>query len=480
MRTTTALRAAFWWCPAIAAPVWGRAATFAPKLGDPLALPPVLQADLERDPAGRDYLAGRKPVLLLAFVPTVSPECVYARMMSQAFDLFFRQGLAFADGGPPIPSRPAILLVSGDDDSVVQSFVRRRGFDLHIVGDPQRECFTAAGLPVPDDPNGDAVVVLLDAQRMVRYVSTDYRGQGEKLKVLEKSLKALLDPSDAASAPPPSPGREGTKPLLREGDPAPDFGWDGAVARSISAKTLSGLRGKVVVVSFYPAPFSGLTAADVAASAAAKASRQPVFEPTPANNFELPGSVTLRLSPIQTRTLTTDEVIPPIRYALADPPAIITGTPIYGGPVTTAQPLFAPPRDVELDRRRAFTACSGQATSFDNLPNSLTSLTLESSSLQGPRPVENSKDVVVLLICTSTPALVARWTTEMGVKNNVMINDPGFRIADLYDSHNPAGYNERTVFIVDRAGMVRYVNHAYQVDDAGYAELLKKIAAIDR
>lgn len=178
----------------------------------------------------------------------------YGGMLRLAFQQYFRFGNALPPGahGPGIrtvfvtgavePSAP--LSADSDCAPVVEAQA--------LAGIAQ-----ATGRPLPLADDADATVLLLDGNDVVRWRDDGYRAQGEHLKPLEAAVKALLGTPDPIA---PDPG---TPPPV-VGDQAPDFAIDTPAPRGLprppsraTAPRLSDLRGKVVVLAFYPAAYSG-------------------------------------------------------------------------------------------------------------------------------------------------------------------------------------------------------------------------------
>jgi len=183
----------------------------------------------------------------------------YDGMLRLAFNAYFRSRLAFAEGPSP---ELRVIHVDGNDDASSR-------FDpvmyLGTACRPARGAEAlaaiaeATGAPMPRADNADATVLLLDKDDVVRWRDDGYRAQGEHLKPLEAAVKSLLGRPDAVAS-------ASTESAPRIGEVAPDFpiallpeamshrrrgDADPADAR------LSALRGKVVLITFYPAAFSG-------------------------------------------------------------------------------------------------------------------------------------------------------------------------------------------------------------------------------
>jgi peroxiredoxin len=199
-----------------------------------------------RDPAP-DWKDAPKLVVLMPAHST------YGGMLRLAFQQYFR----FAQALPPIAREPGVrtVFVTGAVEEPATLFTDS---DCAPVIDAQALAGIASAtgrtLPLADD--ADATVLLLDAHDVVRWRDDGYRAQGEHLKPLEAAVKGLLGAPDPIAADPGTP-----PPVV--GDQAPDFAIGmpaprGQAARpSATGPRLSDLRGKVVVLAFYPAAYSG-------------------------------------------------------------------------------------------------------------------------------------------------------------------------------------------------------------------------------
>ncbi|MGL4230608.1 MAG: redoxin domain-containing protein [Casimicrobium sp.] len=242
-------------------------------------------------PIDLDAICDQSPVKnkvslkLVAFMPDDSD---YEGMMALAFDRYFVQRGAFSSSAMPSRRVEKILIKSPSLRAPSRTLNGKTGIDVTgKTADTRLRQGSASGLgagqtqvlalepmftkkDVPSDcilrhhtsvslhdaiakplsmafPKANetsATVFLLDENNVIRWRDDDYRAQGEHLKPLERTVKALLGVPDAIAAVSPQ-----LKPLT-VGDIAPNF--------KISEKTyLTDLRGKTVLVTFYPAAFSG-------------------------------------------------------------------------------------------------------------------------------------------------------------------------------------------------------------------------------
>lgn len=186
----------------------------------------------------------------------------YGSMLRLAFGAYFRRGHALPQSisHEQFPRTVFVTGAQADEDD---------GFPM-LMGDhcaPARSSEAlariaqATGVQMPRADRADATVLLIDKDGVVRWRDDAFRAQGEHLKPLEAAVKSLLGVSDTL-APAPAEAPPGV------GDAAPDFVIDmpqtppwarrGGGSRAPAEDTrLSALRGKVVVLSFYPAAFSG-------------------------------------------------------------------------------------------------------------------------------------------------------------------------------------------------------------------------------
>lgn len=177
---------------------------------------------------------------IIAFVPSLTYDCDYASMLTQSFYYYFDQRLAF-DGLKKSPVT-RIFLVVADTQNEARSYQNILG-GMEVVYDETGAIFSQFGVKYPFIKNADSTVVLLDSDEKIVHIDRGYRAQGEHLKPLENRLRDLNGialKANVASVPKP----------LKVGDKAPDFLVQ-------DTQKLSDMRNQVVLVSFYPAAFSG-------------------------------------------------------------------------------------------------------------------------------------------------------------------------------------------------------------------------------
>lgn len=178
---------------------------------------------------------------IIVFMPSLTKDCEYASMLTQSFYYYFDQKQAF-EKLPKSPTTKIFFIVNDKVDAArsTQNILGK----MNVIYDEKGAYFKNFEIAHPISKNADSTVVLLDSKDKIVLIDKNYRAQGEHLKPLEYKLKELNGINLKISA----------KPQLKElkiGDIAPDF--------QINAnQKLSDLRGNVVLISFYPAAFSGV------------------------------------------------------------------------------------------------------------------------------------------------------------------------------------------------------------------------------
>lgn len=178
---------------------------------------------------------------IVIFIPSLTEECDYASMLTQSFYYYFDQKFAFEN---PLKSpNIQIILVVNDKQNEANSVQNIIG-KMDVVYDETAKIFNEFGIVKPTDKNVASTVVLLDSANKIALVDKNYRSQGEHLKPLENKLKQLNGIYQ-------KPTKPANQKELKVGDKAPDF-------QIKSNQKLSDLNGEVVLLSFYPAAFSGI------------------------------------------------------------------------------------------------------------------------------------------------------------------------------------------------------------------------------
>jgi len=334
---------------------------------------------------------------IIAFIPSLTYHCEYASMLTQSFYYYFDRGMAF-ELSKKKPTVNISFIVSDDMNAAksTQNILGR----MNVVYDAKDDIFSYYGLQRPESKNNDSTVVLLDSDEKIVHIDGNYRAQGERLKPLENKLKELngiaVKAADSARS---------AKPL-KLGDRAIDF-------EISKGRWLSHFRGSVILLSFYPAAFSGaFPKSDVAEHHIAEASASP--EPTHgtgATNYVKAATLETK-NPIEL-SFTTDRFKSDLRTNFNLNP----------------------------------TSCFVQIKSID----------LEAGG--SGRPVKR------VVVSSSTPSLLEKWEQTLGTMNIIYANDPDYSISGRYLSYNPTGYNNRVSVIIDEKGRIAYIDDSFEVAD---------------
>jgi peroxiredoxin len=322
---------------------------------------------------------------IIAFVPSLTYDCDYASMLTQSFYYYFDRGMAF-EGLKKSPVT-RIFLVVADKRNEARSHQNIIG-GMEVVYDETGSIFSHFGLKAQADKNADSVVVLLDSKQKIALIDENYRAQGEHLKPLEGKLRRLNGIGTRL-------GNIPTPKSLKVGDRAVDFELS-------KDQWLSHFRGKVILLSFYPAAFSGTFPKPV----------EPKEMRAVAQTAPEPKSVDLAVLRSLTEVLGRDEH-----------------------------------RKFELQFDPGITSCSFQITALD----------IEKGA--------NPDSVKRVVVSSSTPALLEQWRQALGTENIIYANDADYSISRRYFSYNLAGYNNRVSVIIDQKGRIAYIDDHFDAND---------------
>jgi alkyl hydroperoxide reductase subunit AhpC len=72
--------------------------------------------------------------------------------------------------------------------------------------------------------------------------------------------------------------------------------------------------------------------------------------------------------------------------------------------------------------------------------------------------------------------MLSNWFENMSFKNVKLISDLNIGISSKYNSFNYFnGYNNRTIFLIDKEGVLRYIDWDYKVIDKDLKQLQEEI-----
>jgi peroxiredoxin len=314
---------------------------------------------------------------LVVITPTLTPECEYASMMTQAFYYYFVKKLAFKY--PDTINKIDVVLITPNNnglDTIVLPHALNQNITagMAVIQAPNNNIFNAIGYPIFKNNNASSFLFLLDADNRIQLVDTAYRAQGEHLKPLEAKIKSLLNmPADFVKV-------DNPLKALKVGDAAPNVDLG-------NGKKLSDYLGQPVVLSFYPAAFSGTL----------------------------------------TKPVLSDD------YTLVENKAVKKKVILNSSKEAT---------------NNAMISCSIQIQHLDKI---------------SPIDLNLTKNIPKLLtISSATPEILTHWRSILQTHNTEFIDDPNYySISQQFFSYNPKGYNNRTVFIIDKNGRIAFIDWAF-------------------
>ncbi|HWA05117.1 MAG TPA: redoxin domain-containing protein, partial [Ignavibacteria bacterium] len=107
-------------------------------------------------------------------------------------------------------------------------------------------------------------------------------------------------------------------------------------------------------------------------------------------------------------------------------------------------------------------SCAMELTSFDAFAEQQTLQSISNSQLG------TTDDVEILMISNSSLELIDKWKHDMKVKNVKLVADMFGAISSQYKSFNILGYNNRTLFIINKSGMISYIDWDYNVNEQDF------------
>jgi peroxiredoxin (alkyl hydroperoxide reductase subunit C) len=305
--------------------------------------------------------------LLIAFMPDVSEKNNYAEVMTSAFDTYFSKGLAFGElyDWQFYRSSLKVLVVSNNDQAVVREYLSNNGFDFDMASDVNMDMAHSFGITSWNSSAAGSYVYVVDKNNKVTYASNDYKGEGEKLRSVQKEIFSQLNITD------PNNQLTLNNNILFPGDKAVDFEFtynnvgDNVNFSFGNDARLSDYFGKKnVIIAFYPAPYS--------------------------------------------------------------------------------------------------MSCAMEVSKFDAFAENQTLQNISNSK------IGSEDDVEILMVSNSGLDILNKWKKDMNLKNVKLVSDLSGSIASSYSSFNPLGYNNRTLFIINKEGKISYIDWNYVVDEQDF------------
>lgn len=205
--------------------------------------------------------------LLIAFMPDISDKNTYGKVMTTAFDTYFAEGLAFVKGYDygVNPGELKVLVVTPNNEPELKAYLQKLDLDFEMVSDVNLDMSHFFGVTGWKSENEGSLVYVVDKNNKVIYASNDYRGEGEKLRAVQKELFSLYGIEDKST------DNKSEYTALMQGDNARDFEFEyiytgppTAGFKTTDKAKLSDYYGKKnILIAFYPAPFSYSCAMEV-------------------------------------------------------------------------------------------------------------------------------------------------------------------------------------------------------------------------
>ena len=204
--------------------------------------------------------------LLIAFMPDISDKNNYAKIMTSAFDTYFSKGLAFGElyDWQLYRSSLKVLDVTNTDESEVREYLSNNGFDFDMSSDINLDMAHSFGISSWGASTDGSFVYVIDKYNKITYASNDYKGEGEKLRTVQKEIFSQLNITD------PNNGLSLNSNILFPGDNAVDFeftyssvGENNNLTIGNKAQLSDYYGEKNVIIAFYPAPYSMSCAMEV-------------------------------------------------------------------------------------------------------------------------------------------------------------------------------------------------------------------------
>ena len=314
--------------------------------------------------------------LLVAFMPQISKENNYADVMISAFDRYFAEGLAFSGqyDWEKNKSKLKILVISKNDESEIREYIEQKGIDFEMVSDINMDAANSFGISSWNSSGEGSAVYVIDKDNKIVYADNNYKGEGEKLRTVQKEIFAQLNVADLSAE------IVLNDKILMPGDDAVDFSFsyveNGSLFGSENkpAKLSDYIGKKNVIIAFYPAPFS--------------------------------------------------------------------------------------------------MSCMMEARTFDSYAEKQTITNIANSN------IGSDEDVEILMVSNSGTGVLKSWGDDLKLKNVKLISDGSGVISRTYSSYNPLGFNNRTLFIIDKSGKLSYIDWDYQVDETDFSHVTDHLKLI--
>lgn len=334
-------------------------------------------------------LVANNPLSVVCYMENIGLYNKQTDMIVKSLENYFQKGYSFSEQSP-VKTIPVIILYKTNttrrEIKTESTLIKdSTGEILNSLLYKQKIINTQMDRTYS---NSTADLYVLDNQQRIRHSFSGFHSFGEELRPFERMVRKLAGDTIAK----PFIDLKMKDSFLREGALAPDF----EISKGLNLYELT--KTKKVVISFYPAPFTGAG---------------------------------LRYEEVPEDTLNKNA--PKISTKKFD------------------QKLAATSKKQEKE----FTGgCGGQAIYLERVFNR--------GERENASQLASFADtnVVVLYISEGNPEMLKNWGRFLGTGTLKYVNDPGFVVAQKFGSYNyTTKLNKRSIFVIDHNNKVKLVNY---------------------
>lgn len=111
-------------------------------------------------------------------------------------------------------------------------------------------------------------------------------------------------------------------------------------------------------------------------------------------------------------------------------------------------------------------SCSYEVSKFDTFAEEQLMQRVNNSGMD---------DIELLMVSYSNNYILSKWKEDMGITSVKLVNDFDGSISMKYNSYNPFGYSNRTVFLINKEGRVEYIDWDYNVNNDNDFGIIKEM-----
>jgi hypothetical protein len=352
-------------------------------------------------------------------------------MLLAAFNQYFASGKA-------LNQKIEVQVIVQDTTYIAANIFRNKPFaeNINIVylTHYNRYLVQKYGLLAFDSLNSGAKVYFFDHKKVV-YKNDNYTAVGNQLKALEMAISKNLNIY--------RPIQKTASPILKVGDQAPPiFNENGVLHDYSKANT---------IVSFYPAAFSGVLKIDAEENNRTSSAAGKLFQ-----------------SRYGIKTLDMNYLKPPK-----------TATKAVQSKSKLEIPIFYPKSDTmkankltDIPKKTGVLPSSAYSQILQQPSSHRVILCYEQPSLLSDYALVLDKSLIsygvrtkVFAITNTTFSILEAWKDVQAMPSVNFINDSDFKIAQQFNSLNNEGFCKRSIFIIDKKGVIRFSDTDFEYDD---------------